>query len=361
MNRRDFLVCAGASVAALALSPWAFTAETNAVPLPDLLVVDAHCDMFQAIELHNRENPKDRIALDLNAPRVREWEASRDRLRQGNVACIFLNMGENSLEDSIERLDATEKMCRESPKDYAICRTAEEIRKAREAAQIAIVLSIESMGMFNKNPALVTKWYDRGVRVMSLIHVASGLMSTSAPFTFSSPASRAQLRNQVAGLQPFAWDMIKEAHRNKIVIDLAHSNDAAFWEVIERTDGPICYTHGGCFALSNFGRNLTDEMMKALAKRGGVMGIGLFGNFIAQAREDMTLDRVCDHILHAIDIMGPDCVGFGSDFQGRVDPAPPPKSAAEVPQLFRRLQERGLDLPTLAKVAGENFLRLLPG
>jgi membrane dipeptidase len=100
-------------------------------------------------------------------------------------------------------------------------------------------------------------------------------------------------------------------------------------------------------------------MMVALAQKGGVMGIAFYRNFID--REAPTLDRLCDHFIHALEVMGPDHVGIGSDFDGT--PCwlrPIPEDVAQLEELFVALAKRGVDEETMDKIAGENFLRMLP-
>ena len=129
--------------------------------------------------------------------------------------------------------------------------------------------------------------------------------------------------------------------------------------LLEQAEGPVCYTHGGCYALSPHSRALTDEMMRALAEKGGVMGIAFYKHFIHP--EDPSLERLCDHFLHALEVMGPDHVGIGSDFDGT--PCwlrPIPEDVSQMEELFVALARRGVDEETLNKIAGENFLRMLP-
>ena len=100
-------------------------------------------------------------------------------------------------------------------------------------------------------------------------------------------------------------------------------------------------------------------MMRALAERGGVMGIAFYPGFID--REEPTLERLADHVLHALDVMGPDHVGIGSDFDGLpMWSEAIPADVSRLDDVFQALDRRGVDGGTLAKIAGENFLRLLP-
>ncbi len=145
--------------------------------------------------------------------------------------------------------------------------------------------------------------------------------------------------------------------RLNILCDLSHANDRAFWEVLEKTKVKVCTTHSNCAAFCNHTRNLTDEMMKALAARGGVMGLCFYGRFID--KKHPSLQRFVEHILHALTIMGEDHVGIGSDFDG-VEPdafmaIPHP---GRMNNLWEALDKTGVKHSTLCKIAHGNFLRI---
>lgn len=322
-------------------------------PFDDLLVLDAHCDSL--ILRENREDPMD---LAIEDP---IYQVDLPRLRKGRIGCLWCMVGDPDLEQSGRLIDAAHEMCRHHPTDFTICTSAEEVRTTNAAGAIAIVLTIEGQRMFGEQVAHLRNWHRLGVRVASLTHGDGRrpeLQYSGSFFGYISPQERENLRRQSKGLTPFAWEALAEMARLQMPADLAHINDVAFWEVIESAECPVCYTHGSCYALCPHSRGLTDEMMKALAQRGGVMGIAFYRQFIDE--HNPTLDRLCDHFLHAIEVMGPDHVGIGSDFDGTPGQwRPIPEDAAAVPQLFEALAKRGINGPILRKIAMENFLRLL--
>lgn len=143
-----------------------------------------------------------------------------------------------------------------------------------------------------------------------------------------------------------------------MVCDLSHANDAAFWEALELSQGRFCSSHSNCAAIHAHTRNLTDGMIKALAERGGVMGLCFFGEFIDERKP--SLERFVEHVLHALTVMGDDHVGIGSDYDGVPFDAfmavPDPEHTNE---LWQALNKAGLDGATMRKVAHDNFLKLL--
>lgn len=318
-----------------------------------LVVLDAHCDSL--ILRENRDDPMD--LADVNPV----YQVDLPRLRKGNVGCLFTMVGDDDFLQSAKLVDAANEMCRQHPEDFRICLNAAEVRAANAAGRIAVVLTIEGQKMFGENLGHLRNWHKLGVRVASITHGGGGrpeLQYSRSYFGYITAAERENLRQQSKGLTPFARESLKEMARLGMPVDLAHINDAAFWEVIEEAGCHVCYTHGCCYALCPHSRGLTDEMMRALATRGGVMGIAFYRQFIDE--KDPSLERLCDHFLHALEVMGPQHVGIGSDFDGTPGQwRPIPEDAAAVPVLFEALAKRGVDEATLRGIAYDNFLRLV--
>ena len=324
----------------------------------DLPLFDAHNDtiILRAV----RGEPLDFAQVDP------KYHVDLPRLRRGNVAGMNVMVGDLDLHQSVQLIDALHEMAILHPDDFAVCGTREDVTAAEGAGRIALVMSIESQAMFREDLALLRQWHRLGVRVASLTHgegtfggPSTALQHDGSCNGYLSAAARGQLRLREKGLTPFARESLKEMARLDIVLDLTHANDAAFWEALELYEGPVCCTHSNCFALCPTGRNLTDEMMRAMARRDGVMALCAFGPFVDQNAP--SLEQFANHIEHALDIMGEDRVGFGSDFDG----IPPHTSlviddAADVPLVWEELRGRGLSEELLRKVARDNLLALFP-
>lgn len=317
------------------------------------LVLDAHNDSL--ILRQGREDPMDLTGENLM------YQVDLPRLRKGGMDCLFCMVGDNDLHQSGILIDAAYEMCRMHADDFQICRTASEVRTAHAHGKIAIVLTIEGQRMFDEHLEHLRNCHRLGVRVASLTHGGGGrpeLQYDASYFGYIPPRERENLRRQSKGLTPFAREALAEMARLRIPVDVAHINDAAFWEVMEHAECPVCYTHGCCYALCPHSRGLTDEMMKALAQKDGIMGIAFYQRFIHQT--DPGLDRLCDHFIHAIEVVGPDHVGIGSDFDGTEGLLRPiPEDVSQLGILFEALVKRDVDEETLRKIAGDNFLRLL--
>ncbi len=318
------------------------------------LVLDAHCDSLILRWL--REDPMDLADVDP------KYQVDLPRLRQGGMDCLFTMVGDNDLRQSVDLIDAAYEMCRAHPDDFVICRTATEVREARAQKQIAIVMTIEGQKMCGENLAYLRNCHRLGVRLASITHGGGKrpeLQYDPSYFGYITPEERENLRQQSKGLTAFGREALAEMGRVGIPVDLAHINDVAFWEVIEIAECPVSYTHGSCYALCPHSRALTDEMMKALAAKGGVMGIAFYKAFIDT--ENPTVDRLCDHFIHALEVMGPDHVGIGTDYDGTSGLQRPLfYDVSGMEGFFEAMAGRGVSDDVLAKIAGENFLRLLP-
>jgi membrane dipeptidase len=318
------------------------------------LVLDAHCDSL--VLRQSRGDPIDLADVDP------AYQVDLPRLRQGGIDCLFTYVGDGDLALSSVLIDAVYEMSRAHPDDFAVCKTRSEVLAARAEGRIAIVMTIEGQRMFDEDLSHLRNWHRLGVRVASITHGGGGrpeLQHDISYFGYIDSTQRETLRQQSKGLTSFGREALAEMGRLGVAVDLAHINDVAFWEVLEFAECPICYTHGGCYTLCPHSRALTDDMMKALAEKGGVMGIAFYRQFIHP--QEPTLGRLCDHFVHALEVMGPDHVGIGSDFDGTPRLLRPiPTDASMLEALFVALAERGVDQQTMQKIAGANFLRILP-
>jgi len=318
------------------------------------LVLDAHNDSL--ILRQSRDDPMDLAVVHA------AYQVDLPRLRQGGMDCLFCMVGDNDLRQAHILIDAVYEMARLHEADFVVCSTASAVRAARAAGRIALVPTLEGQKMLQEDLSVLRNFYRLGVRLASITHGGGRspeLQRDPSYFGYISAQERENLRRQSRGLTHFGFEALAEMGRLGIAVDLAHINDAAYWEVLERAQCGVCYTHGSCYALCPHSRALTDEMMRALAQKGGVMGIVTYPRFIDV--EKPTLDRLCEHFLHALEVMGADHVGLGTDYDGTEGLVTPiVEHVGHLEALFEALARRGVDEETLAKIAGENFLRMLP-
>jgi membrane dipeptidase len=287
-------------------------------------------------------------------------------------------------------IDIVEAEAARRPDALVLGRDAESIRAAKRDDKIALMIGVEGGHAIEDSLDILRELYARGARYMTLTHVNTNNWCDS-----SGDAGRH------GGLTDFGRDVVRTMNDLGMLVDISHVSDDAFRHVIETTRVPIVATHSSCRALCRHPRNMTDDMLRALAKNGGICMINFFSAFISDdvaqvimnsqrekksggdptgGTEEMpddrtdwdsylqwfqglgcptaTLDQVADHIFHAAKVAGIDHVGIGSDFDGVPSLPDALGSASSLPTLTARLIERGMSEGDVEKVLGGNFMRV---
>ena len=205
--------------------------------------------------------------------------------------------------------------------------------------------------------------YRLGIREMSITHGEGGddptfLQGTPSPFRPCTAPEREQERRNAKGLTAFGREVLKAQNELGIVTDISHINDKAMDDVFELTAKPPISTHTNANTLCPHSYNMTDDQLRALAAKGGVIGIIPFNGLLDPDPKKETLDRMVDHILYVADLVGIDTVGIGSDFDGGSN-LPGFSDGSQMVNLTRAMLARGLSEEEIKKIWGGNFLRVL--
>jgi membrane dipeptidase len=160
------------------------------------------------------------------------------------------------------------------------------------------------------------------------------------------------------GLSKFGIQVIQEMNRLGMLIDLSHASDKVVDQVFELTTKPVLFTHSNCRALADIPRNVSDEILRKLAKNGGVMGINFYSRYMSTGENLVTLETVLDHIDHAVNVAGIDHVGLGSDFDGADQYPKGLEDCSKYPAITEGLLKRNYSDQDIRKILGENFLRI---
>ncbi len=359
-------------------------------------LLDAHCDSLEMKNFldHDFDLTKSKYAIsestkkrlqktfkdDLPPLKEYNYHVTFSRLKQGNVKALFLNVADFNLLDSSKMINAAYDLASKHPDKVAICYNYNDVCRTVKENKTALILVTEGPILFHGQIDLLQNWHRLGVRIVNLSHGEGtqgftksaklvykdlikltpkcALQISTSSERYLSASARKQLYKKEKGLSKLGKQMLQEFAKLNIICDLSHANDAAFWEALETTEGKFCVTHSNCATLCGHTRNLTDEMMRALAARGGVMGLCFYGSFIDKNKPSLNI--FIDHVLHAINIMGPDHVGIGGDFDG-VGPGAfmAISHPGQINKLWESLSKASVDKTTLNKIAHENFLRLL--
>ena len=208
------------------------------------------------------------------------------------------------------------------------------------------MLGIENGYAIGKDLSRLRHFRDRGIVYMTLCHNGDNDICDSA-----------RGKGEHGGLSAFGREVVQEMNRLGLMVDLSHGAESSFYDALELSTTPIVCSHSSCRALCNVPRNLTDEQMKALARKGGVAQVTLYKGFLREDGEASILDAI-EHLNHMVNIMGVEHVGIGTDFDGDGG-IPGCASAAEVINFTRRLLAERYNDTDIAGVWGGNFLRVM--
>lgn len=281
-------------------------------------VVDAHYDLLCDVWRHRKEGERkviERFYLDdLKAAGVNVL-----------ICSLFVPnqyMPEMALRVVLDQIGMLHYEMEESPGLFSLCRNASEAKRAVETGQTALFLSFEGVDPLGSDLVLLRTFYELGVRFMGLVWSRRNYAADGCHF-------RPIPEGVPGGLTAFGVSLVAEAERLGMVIDVSHLNDTGFADVMKFTKRPFIASHSNSRALCGVARNLTDDQIRDLASRGGVMGLNNMLNFVypgnGEPRNGDTPPSVqipqgkelweglLDHARHIIDLVGPDHLGFGFD------------------------------------------------
>lgn len=228
----------------------------------------------------------------------------------------------------------------------ALARTPDDLWMNKHLGKKSIMLGIENGHALDGKIENLHHFAQRGIVYMTLCHNGDNDICDSAKGCTTHN-----------GVSAFGKQVINEMNRLGIMVDLSHASEKSFYDALELSEQPIVCSHSSCRALCDHPRNLTDEQMRALAAKGGVMQVTLYNGFLVKDCEATIEDAMC-HLEHAIDVMGIDHVGLGTDFDGDggiVGLA----SSSELTNFTRQLLKRQFSEQDIQKIWGGNFLRVM--
>ncbi len=309
------------------------------------------------IDTHNDVTGATVAGLDIGKPNTNRM-TDLPRMKKGGMGAQFFAVyvaagyveGNHAANRTLQMIDTVRHdIIEKYPNDFVFSTTAADIRRAHKQHKIAALLGIEGGHAIEDSLRLLRRYYDEGVRYMTLTHTNSNHWADS-----SGDANQPN-----HGLSPFGKEVIAEMNRLGMIVDISHVSDKTFWDALETSKAPIFASHSSCRAISPVPRNMTDEMIAALAKKGGVVQINFSCDFLTPAKPRATLADVVQHIDHVVAIGGIGAVGLGSDFDG-ISCAPEGLDGVDKwPNLTRALLEEGYTAAEIRKIYGENTLRLM--
>jgi len=327
------------------------------------------------------------------------------RARDGGLTAPFFSIyvaasyaDNGAAKRALELIDITHRVVDGHPKDLTLAVTAADIRAAKQAGKIGILMGIEGGHAIEDSLGVLREMYRAGVRYMTLTHTNTNHWADSSG-PFYEPDFDPRKSAVHDGLTAFGKDVVKEMNRLGMIVDISHVSDATIRDVLAVSRAPVMASHSSCRALSSIPRNLTDDQIKQIAGKGGVVMINVGSAFLDQkiydqfvatlakvrpeyaklkatyAKDPARLSaelqalskkqgappraawtKVVDHIEHVIAVGGEDAVGIGADFDGIPDPPVGFDDVAFYPKISEELLRRGHSEAQVKKVLGENFV-----
>ena len=353
-----------------------------------MFILDSHCDTPSQI-LRLRDLSVDNEYSHVDFP----------KLKRGGVDGAFFALyvpasldTEEAYAYSQRLLDAVHSTINQNPAAVRLTVSEQEAKKNQAEGVFSMFLGLENGSPVGGSMDRLHAFYDAGVRYMTLCHSIDNQICDSC----------ASASGRWGGLSPFGKEVIAEMNRIGMLVDVSHISDAAFYDVIRCSRKPVVATHSCCRALSDHPRNMTDDMIRALASEGGVIQINFYPLFLdvdfrnilsasgimdygEAVEEEFIKDPsdpdkraawnevqkalnelqrpsfklIADHIDHVVSLVGIEHVGIGSDYDGIEVTPDGMEDISMMPRIFDELRSRGYSEADLAKIASENFFRIL--
>jgi len=254
----------------------------------------------------------------------------------------------------LEQLDLAHQLAQYS-KNIKICTSVQDIQDCRAEKKLAIVLHMEGAEALQQNPDLLDVFYERGLRSIG------PLWNRPSRFGHGLNAKFPHSPDTGAGLTSDGKDFIKRCANKKMVIDVSHMNEKAFWNTVDILQQPIVATHSNVHALCPQARNLTDPQLKAIRESKGMVGVNFDVAFLrsdGQRNADTSIDVILEHLEYLMDHLGEEHVGFGSDFDGALI-GTELEDVTGLHRLIERMQQRGYSKTLIENICLNNWGRVL--
>src|SRR5229473_1462654 len=304
----------------------------------ETIVVDLHNDLMLDVQSGKRDIMRQSPVGHSDLPRFREGGV--------NVQVFALFVHPSEADRGRQRisalLDAFDHLAASNRSALAAVTSAAEIRQLHGTGRLAVVLAVENGSALEGDPAYVDVLFRRGVRMMGLTWNNSNGLADGA------------LESTHGGLTPVGRAVLQWMQDVGMVVDVSHLSEKSFWDVLGATHGPIVATHSNAAGLTSHRRNLTGDQMRAMAERGGVVGVNFVPAFLGGA----SLAQVLEHVTYLVSLIGANGVALGSDFDGFTGRVNGLEDVSRLPALTAALLDRSYEPETIRKILGENALRV---
>lgn len=321
--------------------------------LDDAHFIDLHLDLEVPVRLYGY----DPLIRHPTSARPRVWFGHTDlpRLREARLTGVMYDVATNPFRSRSARVTTTQRnvervveRIRALPEHFGVARTRSEYDALASEGRTACMITLQGANALSGAPELLETPLGQTLVRMTLVHLTSSDLGGT-----SSPLGRDQ------GLTALGREMIERMNAARMFVDLAHSGARTFWDAlnVHSPDLPPIVTHTGVRGVRDHWRNLDDDQVRAIADRGGVVGIMYQSNFLEPVWTWGRRASILDHIAHVIDVAGEDVPAIGTDYDGMIIPPADLPDVTHHALLVQDMLDRGWGEGRIRKILGENFLR----
>ncbi len=315
-----------------------------------MFVLDSHCDTPSQIFRMNLDLSKDNLNTHVDFP----------KLKRGGVDGAFFalyipaemdNDPDAAFEYAKQLYSGVVRSVEENPAYASLAVSESQALANKVNGKFSVFLGLENGSPIGTSLERLNWFHKAGIRYVTLCHTGNNLICDSC----------ATEQKRWNGLSQFGREVVSEMNRLGILVDVSHISDKAFYDVLDCSSRPVVATHSCCRALADHPRNMTDDMIRALASAGGVIQINFYPVFLDSdyGKVMPSYTRIADHIDHVANLVGIDHVGLGSDYDGiEITPAGM-EDISKFHMIMAELRFRGYSEADLAKIASGNFFRIL--
>lgn len=324
--------------------------------LADSFVMDAHFDLAMDIDARRGFGER-KVFANFHEP----------PMRAGGLKCVVSSLfisscfiPEMALRNALDQISSLMTDRDEAPDSFELCRSMREADAASAAGKIAVFLSFEGCEPIGQDLRLLRIFHELGVRAMGLVWSRRNYAGDGCLF-------KVRRMGQRGGLTAFGVEVVEEAERLGILLDISHLNDEGVADIAEFSKGPLIASHSNCRKLVPSMRNLTDEQIRLIASRGGVIGMNGCSAFVSD-NKDAGVCELCMHIDHIVRLVGEDFVGLGLDCCDKlaeyaysppnIDTRDTVEDYSHLPELVAAMFEMGYSDERTRKIIGGNFRRV---
>lgn len=325
-------------------------------------IFDMHCDTISAIYEKKKCNKvaelrKNNLHLDI------------DKMRRGDYGlqtfALFVDKEaqKNCFETAQEMLVLFQEEIKKNSQDIAQVFTYKDIEENEKNGKISALLSLEEGAIYEKEPEMLQKFYNQGVRIATFTWNYEN--DLGYPNRFYNPLEKkVWSEGESAGLKEKGFEMLEEMEALGMILDVSHLSDGGFYDVVKYAKRPFLASHSNARGIApNAARNLTDQMIQLLSNKGGVMGLNFCVSFVREnwkpQEEGSLLSELIRQVKYIIHVGGEECIGLGSDFDGIEEAPVEIKNGAGLPLLAEAMEKAGMPYTQIEKVCFKNVRRFL--